>query len=250
MVLDVLLKQDVPVAYTRAHITARVLTKRDRIGKALEVDDTRGRPRNRPRDLHSRRRPGRAQQRHLPAPKPGPARDAVAGGHATRARHLSRRLAATSYECVRRSPGRGTKTAIETLEDTMATATEIGHTGLQGWRGKVADRISEPVAKPCSARRGPGTGRRRSGFLRPGRYLRRQDHLRGCAAGSRLALLLPLRPPVRHPLPRLVRLRAHLAHSAWICSLLGLSPRWIASISVPHLAADGHRGHQPDHQDE
>jgi DNA-binding GntR family transcriptional regulator len=40
MVLDVLMKQDVPVAYTRLHITARVLTKRDRIGKALEVDDT------------------------------------------------------------------------------------------------------------------------------------------------------------------------------------------------------------------
>jgi DNA-binding GntR family transcriptional regulator len=40
MVLDVLLKQEVPVAYTRLHITARVLTKRDRIGKALEVDDT------------------------------------------------------------------------------------------------------------------------------------------------------------------------------------------------------------------
>jgi GntR family transcriptional regulator len=40
MVLDVLLKQGVPVAYTRAHITARVLTKRDRIGKALAVDDT------------------------------------------------------------------------------------------------------------------------------------------------------------------------------------------------------------------
>jgi DNA-binding GntR family transcriptional regulator len=39
MVLDVLLKQGVPVAYTRAHITARVLTKRDRIGKALVVDD-------------------------------------------------------------------------------------------------------------------------------------------------------------------------------------------------------------------
>src|SRR5688572_22412207 len=39
MVLDILLKQGVPVAYTRAHITARVLTKRDRIGKALEVDD-------------------------------------------------------------------------------------------------------------------------------------------------------------------------------------------------------------------
>src|SRR5687767_5120653 len=39
MVLDVLLKQDVPVAYTRLHITARLLTKRDRIGKALSVDD-------------------------------------------------------------------------------------------------------------------------------------------------------------------------------------------------------------------
>jgi DNA-binding GntR family transcriptional regulator len=39
MVLDILLKQGVPVAYTRAHITARVLTKRDRIGRALAVDD-------------------------------------------------------------------------------------------------------------------------------------------------------------------------------------------------------------------
>jgi DNA-binding GntR family transcriptional regulator len=40
MVLDVLLKAGVPVAYTRAHITARVLTKRDRVGKALGVRDT------------------------------------------------------------------------------------------------------------------------------------------------------------------------------------------------------------------
>jgi DNA-binding GntR family transcriptional regulator len=40
MVLDVLLKGGVPVAYTRAHITARVLTKRDRVGKALGVRDT------------------------------------------------------------------------------------------------------------------------------------------------------------------------------------------------------------------
>jgi DNA-binding GntR family transcriptional regulator len=40
MVLDVLRTQGVPVAYTRAHITARVLTKRDRIGRALRVDDT------------------------------------------------------------------------------------------------------------------------------------------------------------------------------------------------------------------
>jgi GntR family transcriptional regulator len=39
MVLDILLRAGVPVAYTRAHITARVLTKRDRIGKALEVDE-------------------------------------------------------------------------------------------------------------------------------------------------------------------------------------------------------------------
>jgi GntR family transcriptional regulator len=39
MVLDILLNAGVPVAYTRAHITARVLTRRDRIGKALEVDE-------------------------------------------------------------------------------------------------------------------------------------------------------------------------------------------------------------------
>jgi GntR family transcriptional regulator len=39
MVLDILLNQGVPVAYTRAHITARVLTKRDRLGKALAVED-------------------------------------------------------------------------------------------------------------------------------------------------------------------------------------------------------------------
>jgi hypothetical protein len=28
----------------------------------------------------------------------------------------------------------------------MPTATELGQTGLQGWRGKVADGISQPVA--------------------------------------------------------------------------------------------------------
>jgi hypothetical protein len=28
----------------------------------------------------------------------------------------------------------------------MATATELAHTGLQGWRQKVADGISPPVA--------------------------------------------------------------------------------------------------------
>jgi DNA-binding GntR family transcriptional regulator len=40
MVLDVIRAQGVPVAYTRAHISARVLTKRDRVGRALEVNDT------------------------------------------------------------------------------------------------------------------------------------------------------------------------------------------------------------------
>jgi hypothetical protein len=29
----------------------------------------------------------------------------------------------------------------------MTTATELGQSGLQGWRQKVADRISGPVAK-------------------------------------------------------------------------------------------------------
>jgi hypothetical protein len=29
----------------------------------------------------------------------------------------------------------------------MATATQLGQTGLQGWREKVADGVSKPVAK-------------------------------------------------------------------------------------------------------
>ena len=40
MVLDVLLKQGVPVAYARTHVMARVLTRRDRVGMALGVTDT------------------------------------------------------------------------------------------------------------------------------------------------------------------------------------------------------------------
>jgi DNA-binding GntR family transcriptional regulator len=40
MVLDVLLKQDVPVAYNRSRIVARVLTRRDRAGTALGVTAT------------------------------------------------------------------------------------------------------------------------------------------------------------------------------------------------------------------
>ena len=40
MVLDVLLKQGVPVAYNRSHIVARVLTRRDPVGTALGVTET------------------------------------------------------------------------------------------------------------------------------------------------------------------------------------------------------------------
>jgi hypothetical protein len=29
----------------------------------------------------------------------------------------------------------------------MTTATRAGQAGLQGWRGKLADRVAEPVAK-------------------------------------------------------------------------------------------------------
>jgi len=40
MVLDVIRAEGVPVAYTRAHISARVVTKGDRVGRALGVSDT------------------------------------------------------------------------------------------------------------------------------------------------------------------------------------------------------------------
>jgi DNA-binding GntR family transcriptional regulator len=40
MVLDVLMKHGVPVAYTRAHILARVVSRRDRVGRALGVTET------------------------------------------------------------------------------------------------------------------------------------------------------------------------------------------------------------------
>jgi hypothetical protein len=43
--------------------------------------------------------------------------------------------------------GNRENTVGEQLERDMATATQIGQTGLQGWREKVADGISEPVAK-------------------------------------------------------------------------------------------------------
>ena len=40
MVLDVLLDQGIPVAYTRLRILARLLTRRDRVGRALGVEET------------------------------------------------------------------------------------------------------------------------------------------------------------------------------------------------------------------
>jgi GntR family transcriptional regulator len=40
MVLDVLLKTGVPVAYARTHVTARLVTSRDRVGRALGVRET------------------------------------------------------------------------------------------------------------------------------------------------------------------------------------------------------------------
>ena len=67
--------------HPRAHHGARPNEARPH-GKGPRGRRTSSRPGNRPRHLHSRRHPRRAQQRHLPAPEPGPARDAVAGGHA------------------------------------------------------------------------------------------------------------------------------------------------------------------------
>jgi hypothetical protein len=32
----------------------------------------------------------------------------------------------------------------------MATVTDLGHAGLQGWREKVADAVSEPIAARTS----------------------------------------------------------------------------------------------------
>jgi hypothetical protein len=43
--------------------------------------------------------------------------------------------------------GNREKTASEQREADVTTATELGQTGLQGWREKVADGISRPVAK-------------------------------------------------------------------------------------------------------
>jgi hypothetical protein len=44
-------------------------------------------------------------------------------------------------------PGTREGTAGKDEETDMTTVTELGQTGLQGWREKVADGISQPVAK-------------------------------------------------------------------------------------------------------
>ena len=43
-------------------------------------------------------------------------------------------------------PGTRQETAGKDQETDMANATRLGQTGLQGWREKVADGISQPVA--------------------------------------------------------------------------------------------------------
>src|SRR4051812_7591365 len=65
----------------------------------------------------------------------------------------------------------------------MATATDAGQAGLQGWREKVADVISRPVAER-TAGGGPGSGGRGRRFLRPVGDLRRKDDLGGNTHGA------------------------------------------------------------------
>lgn len=43
--------------------------------------------------------------------------------------------------------GHQQRTLPANQETNMANATQLGQTGLQGWREKVADGISQPVAK-------------------------------------------------------------------------------------------------------
>jgi hypothetical protein len=49
--------------------------------------------------------------------------------------------------CRRLLPGTSTTLPANDQETVMANATQLGQTGLQGWREKVADGISQPVAK-------------------------------------------------------------------------------------------------------
>jgi hypothetical protein len=50
--------------------------------------------------------------------------------------------------CQARADGQpGERLPANTRRSDVATVTELGQTGLQGWREKVADGISRPVAK-------------------------------------------------------------------------------------------------------
>jgi hypothetical protein len=71
----------------------------------------------------------------------------------------------------------------------MATVTELGQTGLQGWRQKVADGISQPVANRAPLEEDQVRRCNRGCFLRLGCDLRRQDHFGGYA---------PSAPRLRH----------------------------------------------------
>ena len=44
-------------------------------------------------------------------------------------------------------PGTSTTLPAKDQETEVPNATQLGQTGLQGWREKVADGISQPVAK-------------------------------------------------------------------------------------------------------
>jgi hypothetical protein len=62
-------------------------------------------------------------------------------------RHRPRSIPAYAGVCGPLPPGTGRTLPTRDQETDMATATQLGQTGLQGWREKVADGISQPVAK-------------------------------------------------------------------------------------------------------
>ena len=66
----------------------------------------------------------------------------------------------------------------------MANATQLGQTGLQGWREKVADGISQPVAKRAPLEEDQVRAIVGAAFFSLGGALRREDDLSGYAAGA------------------------------------------------------------------
>ena len=69
----------------------------------------------------------------------------------------------------------------------MPTATQLGQTGLQGWREKLADGIAEPVAGHVPLGNGAGARHAGSALLRALRDLHRQH---GESRGRRGAIEL------------------------------------------------------------